>query len=116
MDLLNFSRLRKEEYNSLAAKIITLFPTEMVGTYYVPPMKKSSSPFGRPIMAKGKLVNQVKNIIFRSGDTNKREHNEESCVVPQKTNSGLFKKYIFLLLNLRIYFYIIYIIIFLNIF
>ncbi|CAH0550212.1 unnamed protein product [Brassicogethes aeneus] len=84
------NRLRQEEYNSLAAKIITLFSTERIGTYYVPPIKKNNSPFGKSMMAKGKLVNQVKNTLFRSGDTNKRHigSDEDTYLESKKKCSG----------------------------
>lgn len=58
----------------------------MTGTYYVPPVKKINSPFGKSQMAKGKLVNQVKNILFRSGDTVKRSRKDSDGEhqVPEK--------------------------------
>lgn len=63
------SRLTKEDYNVLAGKIICLFPNETLGVYYCPPIPKYKHPLKKSIMAKGKLVNQVRNILFRSGDT-----------------------------------------------
>ncbi|CAH0547165.1 unnamed protein product [Brassicogethes aeneus] len=65
-------RLSREEYNMLAAKIISIFPTETLGVYYCPPIRKGEHPLKKSVMAKGKLVNQVRNILFRSGDTTLR--------------------------------------------
>ncbi|KAJ8930809.1 hypothetical protein NQ314_016341 [Rhamnusium bicolor] len=62
------SRLKNDDYNILTAKIITLFPTETVGTYYVHPIKKSNSPTGRPLFARGKLVDKRRNLLHKCGD------------------------------------------------
>lgn len=81
----------------LAAKIITLFPTETMGVYYCPPIRKGEHPLKKSVMAKGKLVNQVRNILFRSGDTTSRrtgrkraaEESEDECDgEPSKKNKG----------------------------
>lgn len=96
--ILFYSRLRHEQYNSLAAKIIILFPTESIGTYYVPVVKNCHSLSKKTIMAKGKLVNQVRNIIFLSGETVKRKaadsnDSPEDSIVPKKRlNLGNFLK------------------------
>lgn len=82
------NRLRQEEYNSLAAKIVLLFPTEPMGLYYCPPIKKSISPHHKPVTAKGKLVNHCRNILFKSGDTTKQRQSQDEDnndgVVPNK--------------------------------
>ncbi|KAK5648037.1 hypothetical protein RI129_002929 [Pyrocoelia pectoralis] len=62
------NRLRHEEYNKISAKIITLFPTEIMGIYYVPPIKKQYSTTGKSIVARGKLVDKLKNIIYTCED------------------------------------------------
>ncbi|XP_030763798.1 uncharacterized protein LOC115888271 [Sitophilus oryzae] len=90
------NRLQQDEYNSLAAKIVLLFPTEPMGVYYCPPVKKACSPFHKPVMAKGKLVNHCRNILFRSGDTQKQrkraheDEDEESFgIVPKQKEDNL---------------------------
>lgn len=91
-----FSRLRQEEFNILGSKIIGLFPTETLGVYYCPPIKKSENPFKKSVMAKGKLVNQMRNILFRSGDTVARRSEKRKIedlegdrrVVPRNDNTG----------------------------
>lgn len=62
-----FSRLTHEQYNILTSKIINLFPTEFTGSYYVPAIRKCDSPTGRPVLAKGKLVDKCKNLIYACG-------------------------------------------------
>ncbi|CAG9765746.1 unnamed protein product [Ceutorhynchus assimilis] len=79
---------------SLAAKIVVLFPTEPIGIYYCPSVKKSCSPFHKPVMAKSKLVNHCRNILFRSGDTNKQrntknEDDEDFAIVPKHSKDNL---------------------------
>lgn len=69
MSVLSFSRLVNEDYNLLGAKIIGLFPSESLAMHYCPPIRKANHPLKKSVMAKGKLVNQVRNILFKSGDT-----------------------------------------------
>lgn len=40
-----------------------MFPNESMGTYYVPAIKKCESPLNKSIMAKGKLVDKVRNLV-----------------------------------------------------
>ncbi|GBP43090.1 hypothetical protein EVAR_96352_1 [Eumeta japonica] len=60
-----------DEYNFLAAKIITLFPAENIGTYFVRPVSKSQSACGKPTFARGKLIDKVRNFLYKS-DAHKR--------------------------------------------
>ncbi|KAG5897707.1 hypothetical protein JTB14_007545 [Gonioctena quinquepunctata] len=60
--------LEHEDYNIIAAKIITLFPTEATQTYYIPSVRKKDS-FNR-----NQLVDKARNLIYRSGvSTRKRK-------------------------------------------
>lgn len=63
--MLYYSRLRPDEYNKLAAKILIMFPTESMGTYYVPAVRRAESAVQKSVMAKGKLVDKVRNLIYR---------------------------------------------------
>ena len=77
--------------------MVLLFPIEPMGVYYCPPIKKSYSPFHKPVMAKGKLVNHCRNILFRSGDTHKQrkrayeDDDEDSSfgIVPKQSKDSL---------------------------
>lgn len=62
------SRLCHEDYNLLASKIVALFPTEVTATYYVPSIKKNESITGKPILAKGKLVDKCRNLLHCCND------------------------------------------------
>lgn len=42
-----------------------MFPKECLGTYYVPAVKKSESVSNKSILAKGKLVDKVRNLIHK---------------------------------------------------
>lgn len=46
---------------------------EKMGTYYCAPVRKYSSPLNKSVPARGKLVNQVRNILHLSGETRKRK-------------------------------------------
>ncbi|XP_031348340.1 uncharacterized protein LOC116174545 [Photinus pyralis] len=76
------NRLRHEEYNKITAKIITLFPTETMGIYYVPAVRKNASLTGKPTPARGKLVDKVKNMVFNFDEATpkrrKRKHVDTS--------------------------------------
>lgn len=78
-----------DNYTVLAAKILSLFPNEVMGTYYVPAIKKSDTPLKKSIMSRGKLVNCVRNILQRSGDTKRRrtlsktDEDKDNAVVPE---------------------------------
>lgn len=79
-----FSKITYEEYNILTAKIIALFPFENTGTYFVPPIKKRQSISGKPSFAKGKLVDKIRNTLYKSGEKRKKSTSEEN-VIPNKT-------------------------------
>ncbi|KAB0805329.1 hypothetical protein PPYR_02299, partial [Photinus pyralis] len=64
------NRMKHEEYNQVAAKIISLFPRECLGTYYVPPIRKSESIIGKSVLARGKLVDKVRNLIHKCEEAN----------------------------------------------
>ncbi|XP_074032341.1 uncharacterized protein isoform X2 [Leptinotarsa decemlineata] len=61
-------RLSHDEYTILAAKIVQLFPTETTGIYYIPAIKKRHSVTGKSIVAKGRLVDKCRNIIYKCDD------------------------------------------------
>lgn len=44
---------------------MSLFPSECSATYYVPAIKKINSHTGRPILARGKLVDKCRNLIYK---------------------------------------------------
>lgn len=52
----------------MAGKIITLFPTENIGTYFVRPVPKSQSKTGKSVFAKGKLLDKIRNLLYKSGE------------------------------------------------
>lgn len=66
-----FSKITQEEYNFITGKIIVLFPRENSGTYFVPPVKKNESFSGKPLFAKGKLVDKIRNTLYKSGEKRK---------------------------------------------
>lgn len=68
MQISYFRKITYDEYNSLAGKIITLFPTENTGTYFVRPIPKSKSKTGKPVFAKGKLLDKIRNLLYKSGE------------------------------------------------
>lgn len=82
------SRLTHEQYNVLAAKIVGLFPSEYSGTYYVPAIRKAISKSGRPILAKGKLVDKCKNLLHNCADVipSKRKRRGDSDDVNPEVN------------------------------
>jgi hypothetical protein len=41
---------------------------ECSSTYYIPAVPKNESLIGRPLMAKGKLVDKCKNMLYKSDD------------------------------------------------
>lgn len=87
-----YSRLRHDEYNKIGAKIVDLFPKEALGTYYVPPIKKHDSLTGKSTLAKGKLVDKVRNLIHKCQEAvpkRKRKSgdcldNKDACEPPSK--------------------------------
>lgn len=72
------SRINHEEYNILTSKIIALFPTENAGTYYVPSVKKRDSISGKPVFAKGKLVDKIRNTLYKSGERKRKLSEKEN--------------------------------------
>lgn len=61
--------MKHDQYILLCAKIKLVFPEEVNSIYYVPYISKGSSPDGKCVFAKGRLVDKVRNILYRSGDT-----------------------------------------------
>lgn len=57
------TKMRHTDYNILTAKIISLFPKECAGTYYVPAISKRHSVTNKPIISRGKLVDKVRNLL-----------------------------------------------------
>ncbi|CAH0562947.1 unnamed protein product [Brassicogethes aeneus] len=60
------TRLAHQDYNILASKIISLFPSETDSTYYIPAVRKENSSVGKSIPAKGKLVCKARNSVYVS--------------------------------------------------
>lgn len=85
------SRLKFEEYNIITSKIISLFPNETSFTYFVPAIKKSESNIGRPILAKGKLVNKVRNVLFISPDSVPCKRKKQSFEAVDEQNTKRYK-------------------------
>lgn len=90
----NCSRLNFEEYNLLTSKIIALFPSESTYTYFVPAITKNESRTGKPILAKGKLVNKVRNILFISPDTVQCKRKRKSTEMLETPTIEITGKYI----------------------
>lgn len=67
----------------MTAKIISTFPKENASTYFVSPIKKRDSLNGRPSYARGKLVDKVKNILYKSGER-KRQNPSTANQCPAK--------------------------------
>lgn len=98
--LLFYSRLAHQQYNIITSKIIALFPNECPGSFYVPAVRKCDSPIGRPILAKGKLVDKCKNLIQACGDAvpkqrkrkfdNKETHQAKSSKFDFDSLDGMF--------------------------
>lgn len=69
---------------------MSLFPNEVAGTYYVPPVKLRDSRNGRSIAAKGKLWSKVHNLVILSGEATpvrkKRKKISEQSQVPEIHN------------------------------
>ncbi|KAL4718864.1 hypothetical protein ACJJTC_011323 [Scirpophaga incertulas] len=78
------SKITYEDYNFLAAKIITLFPKEAIGTYFAHPIKKRDSLNGRSIVARGKLVDKVRN-LYKYGDRKRAVNSGSENIPPSKT-------------------------------
>lgn len=84
-----FSRINHEEYNILTSKIIALFPTENAGTYFVPPIKKRDSISGKPCFAKGKLVDKIRNTLYKSGERKRKNSEKENNQNTSKRSKNL---------------------------
>ncbi|CAH0562948.1 unnamed protein product [Brassicogethes aeneus] len=69
-------RLKYEQYNKISAKIISIFPKENIGTYFVPPIPKNKSISGKSIFAKGKLVDKCRNLLYISGESKRKKRRE----------------------------------------
>lgn len=66
-------RLTHSDYNVLTAKIITLFPMETAGIYYVPAISKKNSITNKPQVAKGRLVDKIRNLLRLSREIQKEK-------------------------------------------
>ncbi|XP_073964093.1 uncharacterized protein isoform X1 [Choristoneura fumiferana] len=66
------SKLRAEDYNLIAARIVSLFPSENIGTYFMRAVPTAKSISGKYIPAKGKLVDKVRNLLYISGEKHRR--------------------------------------------
>ncbi|XP_031327937.1 uncharacterized protein LOC116159147 [Photinus pyralis] len=82
------NRLRHDEYNRLTAKIIDLFPNETTGTYYVPAIRERDSSINRSIMAKGKLVDKVKNLIRVCDEAIPKRRRKNNDAAPHSTSTN----------------------------
>lgn len=79
-----FSKIEYEEYNIITGKIIVLFPKESSGTYFVPPVKKNESISGKPLFAKGKLVDKIRNTLYKSGEKRKSKAESDESELAKK--------------------------------
>lgn len=61
--------MKHDQYLLLSEKIINLFPQEAKATYYIPYISRRNSGSDKGVFAKGRLVDKVRNILYRSGDT-----------------------------------------------
>ncbi|XP_071629473.1 uncharacterized protein [Temnothorax longispinosus] len=61
-------RLTHSQFQLITSKILSLFPNECGSTYYIPAVPKNLSPTGRPVMARGKLVDKCRNMLYTSDD------------------------------------------------
>ncbi|XP_045478805.1 uncharacterized protein LOC123683860 isoform X2 [Harmonia axyridis] len=59
----NQQRLLNDDFNDLAEKIIILFPNEVKGVYYIPPLRKRHSSENISGVSKGKLVDKYRNTL-----------------------------------------------------
>lgn len=62
-----YSRLTDNDYKILCNKIIEIFPNEDTSIFYVPPVRKSQSANNKSIIAKGRLVDKCRNLLYRTG-------------------------------------------------
>lgn len=61
-------------------KIKDLFPNEAAPIYFIGSIRKQESPTGKTIIAKGKLIDKAKNLIYQGGyakPTKKRKANRK---------------------------------------
>lgn len=89
------SRLTHIQYNTICAKIITLFPNELSTIYYVSRQKD-----GYALQAKGKLVYKAHNILNNSPDRiyvrkRKLDRNEELAKKPRNNSEGMYAHSLF---------------------
>lgn len=67
-------------YSKLTEKIQNLFPNESPRTYYIKPIRKNKSSTGKSIRARGKLVDKVRNLLFKSGEKRRKKDDEPSNI------------------------------------
>lgn len=75
------------QYNFITSKILNLFPNESSSTYYISSVSKNSSPTGKPILAKGKLIDKCRNMLYKSSDkcyVRKRKKKKEKTAESNK--------------------------------
>ncbi|XP_031359189.1 uncharacterized protein LOC116182757 [Photinus pyralis] len=90
------NRVCHSDYNILTAKIITLFPKELSGTYYVPAISKKHSVTNKPIVAKGKLVDKVRNLLRLNRQINANSSKTLETTTALKLDESLRKVKIWL--------------------
>lgn len=89
--LLFFSRLTHKNYQLIVAKILNLFPKKPPTIYYISAIRKNDSPTGKSIIAKGKLIDKAKNLIYQGGYarlTKKRKATDNINETPRKEKIG----------------------------
>jgi len=89
--MLFFSRLTDKNYQTIVAKIKKLFPNEPATIYYIAAIRKQDSPTGKSIIAKGKLIDKAKNLIYQGGYarlTKKRKATNNIIEIPRKEKTG----------------------------
>ncbi|CAH0561713.1 unnamed protein product [Brassicogethes aeneus] len=80
-------RMTHGDYNLISAKILLLFPKECMGTYYVPAVGKKRSLTNKSIIAKGKLVDKVRNLLRLNRDIN--SDIEKNTETPETSSNSL---------------------------
>lgn len=102
MEIISFfflSNIKPEEFNLLAAKIVSLFPTESIYTYYMKAVPTSKSASGRYVPSKGKLVDKVRNLLYISGakrrSTKSTYSIRDSDAESVESNQGKYLKYVY---------------------
>ncbi|XP_029158411.1 uncharacterized protein LOC114930728 [Nylanderia fulva] len=61
-------RLTHFQFELITSKILNLFPNECRSTYYIPAIPKNESPTNKAVMARGKLIDKCRNMLYTSND------------------------------------------------